>query len=156
MLSLNQFIEAQLGPIFIAYAISLWLYGTTLSQTIFYLRSFPGDAKATKCLVCFLCAVDTFHICLLSQLFWNFLVVGRFVGLSVLFVTLPWQLWASFMIFYFVISVVQGFFALRVWRVSGGNWIVTSLIGIFSAGQLSSGMGMISVSCYTFRCNYFL
>ena len=34
--------------------------------------------------------VDTFHICLLSQLFWNFLVVGRFVGLSVLFVTLPW------------------------------------------------------------------
>jgi hypothetical protein len=29
----------------------LRLYGTTVSQTIFYFRSFPNDSKATKYLV---------------------------------------------------------------------------------------------------------
>ena len=57
-------------PLFIGYTVSLWcalfgiirlkncssifflrLYGTTLSQTMAYLRSFPEDTKGTKCLV---------------------------------------------------------------------------------------------------------
>jgi len=140
MPSLTQLVEGELGPVFIGFAMSLWLYGTTVSQTIFYFRSFPNDSKATKYLVCFLCIVDTFHIYLLGHLVWNFLVVGRFTGLGVLLVTIPWQLLASFITTFFVISVVQCFFAFRVWNVSGKNWIITSIIGLSSTAQFGSGM----------------
>jgi len=53
---------------------------------------------------------------------------------------IPWQLVSSTFIFYIVISVVQCFFGLRVWKISDENWILALIIGISSAGQLGAGM----------------
>jgi len=76
---------------------------------------------------------------LLSHMFWNFLVHGRSIGISVL-LRLPWQLMASFIVAWFVTTVVQCFFGLRVWKVSHKNWIAVSIIGISSVAQLGAGM----------------
>jgi len=39
-----------------------------------------------------------------------------------------------------LICSLSSFFAFRIWRVSSRNWIVTSIIGISSAGQFGAGM----------------
>jgi len=132
-------IEGELGPGFIGFTISLWLYGSTLSQTIYYFRTFPDDSRITKCLACFLCVVDTLHVCLLSHMFWGFLVYGPSVGFSIL-LKLPWQLMASFIVGFIINTVVQCFFGLRVWKISFNNRIIASIIGISSTGQLCAGM----------------
>jgi len=138
MSSLN-LIAVELSPGFIGFIICLWLYGATLSQTIFYFRSFPGDGRITKSLVCFLCAADTIHVYLLSHMFWNFLVHGRSIGFSIL-LRLPWQLTTSFIVAWFVTTVVQCFFALRVWKVSNKNWLLVSIISLSSVAQLGAGI----------------
>ncbi|KIM81870.1 hypothetical protein PILCRDRAFT_821230 [Piloderma croceum F 1598] len=132
-------VEVELASGFIGFIISLWLYGATVSQSIFYFRSFPGDNRATKYLVSFLFFADTLHVYLLSHMFWNFLVYGRSVGFIIL-LRLPWQLTTSFIVGWVVTTVVQCFFALRVWKVSNKNWIAVSVIGISSMAQLSAGM----------------
>jgi len=132
-------VEAELGSGFIGYTICLWLYGATLSQTIFYFRSFPGDSWSTKYLVVFLYVADTIHVYLLSHMFWNFLVYGRTVGFSIL-LRLPWQLMASFIVAWVVTTVVQCFFGIRLWKLSRKNWIIVSIIGISSVAQLCAGM----------------
>jgi len=92
-------------------------------------------------MVYFLCVADTLHIYLLSHMFWNFLVYGRFVGFSIL-VKLPWQLTPSFIVSWVVATVVQYFFGLRVWKISRQNWIAVSIIWLSSLAQLGAGLGI--------------
>jgi len=113
------------------------LYGTTLAQSIVYFRSFSGDSTKMKLLVSFLCTVDTLHVCLLGDMFWDTLIYGRLPDHAVSS-SMPWQLLASFIVESLLTSIVQCFFCLRVWKV-GKNWILTSIIGITTATQFWSG-----------------
>ncbi|KIM83193.1 hypothetical protein PILCRDRAFT_819417 [Piloderma croceum F 1598] len=137
MSSANLAIAVGFAPGFIGYTISLSLYGMMLAQSIIYLRSFPDDNRILKYLVISLCAMDTLHVWLVGDMFWNVLIYGRLPdhpGSS----NMPWQLLASFIIESFVTAVVQCFFCVRVWRVSK-NLTLSSIIGIASAMQFGTG-----------------
>ncbi|KIM82479.1 hypothetical protein PILCRDRAFT_820340 [Piloderma croceum F 1598] len=78
--------------------------------------------------------LDTVHVCLVSDSFWDILLHARplqkpsFTGLS-------WQLTTSFTIVVFVMIIVQSFFCLRVWKVSGGNRFIVTIIILASVIQ---------------------
>jgi len=124
------------APGFVGYIVCLSLYGTTLAQSIVYFYSFPHDSMRIKLLVSFLCVADTLHVCLLGNLFWNTFIYGRLLNRS-LSSDIPWQLLASFIVESVVITTVQFFFCLRVWRVSE-NLILTLIIGMTSAFSFST------------------
>lgn len=131
-------VQVEMGSPFIGFTVSLSLYGAALAQAIFYFRSFPDDCAPMKILVTFISFLDIFHVCLLSQMFWNTLVYGRLVLPSVP-QQMPWQLVAATIVTNFIIGTVHCFFCLRVWRVSK-NKSVTAMIGILTVMQFGVAM----------------
>jgi len=107
---------AVVGPAFIGFIMGLSLYGTTLAQAVFYFISFPNDSKVVK-----------------KSVHSRFLQKPALAGL-------PWQLTASFVVVVFVSVIVQGFFCLRVWKISGRNWFIVTFIALASAIQFSTGI----------------
>jgi len=128
------------GPPFIGAICSMSFYGITVAQTIFYYKSFPSDRLFLKSLVAFLFVLDTIHVWCLCRAFWLFFIPGRFD--ERLLIVTPWTISTSIIVTYVITFTVQTFFGSRVWRVSNGNLIVTSLIAITALVQISAGMAV--------------
>jgi len=128
------------GPPFIGVILCMSFYGVTVAQAIFYYVSFPRDPLYLKCLIAFLFVMDTLHVYCLCSGFWRFLILAR-IDVNLLVVT-PWTISTSVIVTYIIAFVVQTFFGYRVWIISNGNWIVTSIIAVTALTQVSSGMAV--------------
>lgn len=70
-------IEKTIGPGFIGFTITLSLWGISIAQTVFYYWSFPRDARANKLTVAFLTLAECINTVLLSDMYWEMLVVNK-------------------------------------------------------------------------------
>ncbi|KZP12886.1 hypothetical protein FIBSPDRAFT_1049803 [Athelia psychrophila] len=148
-------IEASIGHVFIGFAISLSLFGVSIAQTAFYSYHFRRDGMFKKSSVVVLSMVDFLQTVVLADMFWEMLVDHSLpsAGSSVSNEP-PWQIAVFILTSLFMNCFVQGFFCQRVWRVSGGNVRLLSIIIISSLMSLLVGVvGAALCAIPPFRIN---
>ncbi|KAH7928377.1 hypothetical protein BV22DRAFT_1030864 [Leucogyrophana mollusca] len=130
------------GPGFMGLIISLWLYGITFGQYVFYLCTFPLDKKALKFLVLIVFLLDSGHSYSLSAYYWLQLISWRASPASALFV--PWELMMGMVFAYCVALIVQSFYAHRVWIISGHNKFLAGAVFVMAIAQFALGMTCVA------------
>ncbi|KZP25930.1 hypothetical protein FIBSPDRAFT_1041029 [Athelia psychrophila] len=141
-------IEASIGHVFIGFGISLSLFGVSIAQTAFYGYHFRRDGIFKKSSVVVLNMVDFLQTAVLATMFWEMLVDRSLPSAgSRVSNELPWQIVIFFFTTMFMNFFVQGFFCQRVWRVSGGNVRLLSIITMssfmsFVVGVIGSTQGV--------------
>ncbi|KZP09365.1 hypothetical protein FIBSPDRAFT_1051890 [Athelia psychrophila] len=141
--------QAALRPAFIGFIISLSLNGISIAQSIFYYRSFPRDGRVKKLIVLLLNIAELAQTLVLSNMFWDALIrnkLPRAGGDASLdkSPTDPWQMKFFFAITTVITLLVQGFFCLRVWRVSLGNVALFAVISISSLTQFVAMIHLVT------------
>ncbi|KZP30248.1 hypothetical protein FIBSPDRAFT_1038268 [Athelia psychrophila] len=148
-LPLNTLTQATIGPAFIGFIISLSLNGISIAQSVFYYRSFPRDGRVTKLIVLLLNIAELAQTSVLSNMFWDMLICSRLPRAGAdaspkKSPTNPWQVKASFMVTAFIALLVQGFFCLRVWRVSLGKVVLIAAISVTALLQLAAMIYLVT------------
>ncbi|KAF8313114.1 hypothetical protein DL93DRAFT_2059482, partial [Clavulina sp. PMI_390] len=116
-------ILVQVGPLLLGYCINWGLFGVLCMQMYMYFLGFPGDLTGVKILVYTLFAVDTLQT---VHNGWHFLVSGW--GDPSALIAPGWS-WISVPLFTGVVScTVQIFFAWRIKKISGSNWVAAPIV----------------------------
>ncbi|KAJ7239270.1 hypothetical protein C8J57DRAFT_1528228 [Mycena rebaudengoi] len=103
-----------LGPWLTAIIVSSIVFGVTCLQIYLYYTKYSSrDSKYLKLLVGFIMLMDTLHLVFISMLFYETTVTnfGDFTELGVA----PWSLDAQIVVGGFLETLVQMFYAVRVW-----------------------------------------
>ncbi|KAF8429460.1 hypothetical protein L210DRAFT_3563422 [Boletus edulis BED1] len=118
------------------------LAGCIFGQYTFYFVSFPQDLRSVKAVVAFLLAMDVLQTYLVSGIYWNVLVVCHGVSTRYCPPKLPWEMIAAIplAVSHIVTSVVQCFYAHRIWIISAKNMLLTSLITATTLMNFAFGM----------------
>ncbi|KZP24040.1 hypothetical protein FIBSPDRAFT_442705 [Athelia psychrophila] len=145
----NTVAQAASRPAFIGFIISLSLNGISIAQSVFYYRSFPRDGKVKKLIVLLLNIAELAQTLILSNMFWDVLICNKLpkAGGDVSLdksLTDPWQMKFFFAITAVITLFVQGFFCLRVWRVSLGNVALFAVISISSLAQFAAMIHLVT------------
>ncbi|KAF9440347.1 hypothetical protein P691DRAFT_767885 [Macrolepiota fuliginosa MF-IS2] len=134
-----------LTPFFIAITICAPLWGVMVSQAVAYYRTYQNDSKYLKILVGACVVLSTAQLATLAYTVYFWMIVCRnpanyeFLGiLGNSLVVVPAY------ITYFLTSVVQCFYAMRVWFISGKQlWLVATLV-VLAITQLVGGFALVS------------
>ncbi|RDB26984.1 hypothetical protein Hypma_005046 [Hypsizygus marmoreus] len=121
------------SPFLIGTMVSCALYGITCAQTVYYYRTYPVDHIYRKILVGILFLLETVHLMLVGEASHFFFVVckvpEKLAGMFLIRTTFA----ASFAITVVLTSLVQGFYAWRVWSVSNLHKFRMPIVGIIVA-----------------------
>ncbi|KAK7027789.1 hypothetical protein R3P38DRAFT_950741 [Favolaschia claudopus] len=107
-----------LGPWFLGVVVSSIIFGITSLQVYgYYTRFSSRDPLFLKIFVAALCALQTFHLALLIMSYYAASVTnfGDYVGLGIE----PWSLRAQVVVGAVLATLVQTFYAYRIWTLSG-------------------------------------
>ncbi|KAF7317628.1 hypothetical protein MKEN_00850200 [Mycena kentingensis (nom. inval.)] len=115
-LSLDLKLDSTLGALFVGVLVSVLLFGLLMNQIYVYTRRFARDTKTVKGLVAGVWLCELAHVICISHMLYT-LVITNFAHPERLG-TLPDSLGASTVFNGIVASVVQGFFAYRIYRLS--------------------------------------
>jgi len=116
-----------IGALVFGWGISNIVFGMLCIQVWRYYQRYPNDPWSYKVLVFALWALEALHQALIGHTTWYY-VVENFGNLFV-FLELPvWSLCVQTVLGSLVGSIVKICFALRVWKFSRGNYLVTGLI----------------------------
>jgi len=127
-----------LGASLLGINISAVIYGITCLQLYLYCTKYSGnDGWAMKFIVAFSWVLDTFHLVLLVIMFYHYAVTNW--GDVVVMSRTTWSLDIEVLTGTILTSVIQCFFARRVWLFSGKNWLLTGTIVMLSLAQLGFG-----------------
>ncbi|PPQ65128.1 hypothetical protein CVT24_003019 [Panaeolus cyanescens] len=134
-----------LTPFLIAITVCAPLWGVTISQAAAYYRTYKKDNIYLKTLVGVSVALNTAQMATLAYTVYFWIIVCRepanyaFLGLlGNALVVVPAY------ITYFLTTLVQCFYAMRVWFVSGKKvWLVALIFGL-SIIQLAGGFALVS------------
>jgi len=135
-------LDQSLGLNYVAVLVAASLYGVSCVQAWYYFVH-QKDAWPIKTLVSAVMICDTIHQALLCHTIYVPLITdhGNFLALE----RLPWSMFASIAVTGLIGLLVQGFFNVRIWRLSRNVWLtgfifIVSFTGfcfsIFFAGLL--------------------
>ncbi|KAH8810525.1 hypothetical protein DL96DRAFT_1627435 [Flagelloscypha sp. PMI_526] len=132
-------------PFLLSLTIVAPLWGIIVAQTSAYFRNYRKDRMFLKILILVCLVLTTAQLVALVYAIYFWLVICRipenylFLGaLTQSFVVGP------IYIIYIVITVVQLFYAMRVWIVSNKNKTITGIIVAMSLTQLISGIAQVT------------
>ncbi|KIJ69186.1 hypothetical protein HYDPIDRAFT_24039 [Hydnomerulius pinastri MD-312] len=129
------------GPGVVGLVISLAMYGATLGQFWFYVRSFPTDTKILKLAVLLVFILDSAHAYSLAGLYWELLISCRRSNSYECVSILPWEMLMGVVVAYWITFAVQSFYAHRVWIISAKNKFITG--AVLGAGLAQIILGML-------------
>ncbi|KIM76349.1 hypothetical protein PILCRDRAFT_826333 [Piloderma croceum F 1598] len=115
----------------VIFAAALW--GVSCVQVWFYFNNYPKDAWYIKLLVAAVLASDTTHQALISHTIYSYLITnfGNVVELG----NIVWSLQVQVIFNALTAVMVQSFLTFRVWRLSNGSYILTSLVVPLVVGE---------------------
>lgn len=126
------------------------LFGVTCLQAFMYYRSYPYDRPWIKVLVAILLILEVLHVALnITGSYW-FLVTNYFKPEHLLKVT--WSATASLVDLLFTALIVHGFYAYRIYTMSGGVWWPALTVIILAFGRAGNFFALCII---TFKIEYF-
>ncbi|KAF8272822.1 hypothetical protein EI94DRAFT_161569 [Lactarius quietus] len=116
-----------IGALVFGWGISNLVFGMLCVQVWRYYQRYPNDHWSYKVLVFTLWALEAIHQAFVGHTTW-FYVVENFGNIFVFFEPPVWTLCAQTVLGSLVGTIVKICFAMRVWKFSRGNYLVTGLI----------------------------
>ncbi|TDL24650.1 hypothetical protein BD410DRAFT_98536 [Rickenella mellea] len=127
-------LDNSFGAGFIGLVLAAILYGALTVQTYTYFRKFQDDQLRLKCLVVLLWVLNTFHLALLSNTLYYYLVSNYANPLAL--IASIWQIRIHVLVNGLIPWLVQVFYAHRVFLFSNRNYFVTCTIVSLACVQL--------------------
>jgi len=123
----------------IGWGISCLVFGMLCIQIWTYFQRYPNDSKSYKILVVTLWVLEAVHQAFVGHVAW-FYVVGHFGSLLVLLKPPVWTLSIQTVLGALVGVIVKMCFAMRVWKFSRGNYVVTGIIMGMALAQFATAV----------------
>lgn len=129
------------GCFFVGTMLATWLYGCSLAQTMYYMKTYSKDRIYLKILVATLFLLDTIRTAAYIQMTWVWLIIGHANPVVVL--VLPRSIAAveiSSVTSILELLLVQSFFISNIWRLlKSTRWriplsLIAATLSITSAG----------------------
>ncbi|EPS95149.1 hypothetical protein FOMPIDRAFT_1025933 [Fomitopsis schrenkii] len=131
-------VKPTLGAILLGLVFSSTFFGVTLLQTYQYYDRYWADSLWLKLFVALLFVLDVIQIVTVIHANWWYLIQNYAMPQSLSVV--PWSLGLEVGITTSIGLLVQGFFAMRVYILSRGNYIVTAIIIALTLTQFILGV----------------
>ncbi|KAF9651647.1 hypothetical protein BDM02DRAFT_3267022 [Thelephora ganbajun] len=132
---------AGLTPFVVAVTVCAPLWGINLAQATVYYRTYKTDRPFLKWLVGICVLFNTAQLAVLAYTVYFWLITCRIPPNYLLLGTLKRSMVPSYLT-YFLTSLVQSFYALRVWHVSEKKLWVVALILFLSLTQFVGGFAL--------------
>ncbi|KIY67291.1 hypothetical protein CYLTODRAFT_422699 [Cylindrobasidium torrendii FP15055 ss-10] len=117
-----------MGAMFIGVVLSAILWGMTALQTMYYFNRYPNDAWYLRWFVWITLILDTVHMAMVTHVIYFYLISMYYDKMAI--TRLVWSVILEALPTGVTATLVQLFFAYRVWRLSQGNWLLTGSIVI--------------------------
>lgn len=133
-------LRSTFGAAYIGAMVTLALYGLTTLQTYMYYLYYPKDRVFLKGLVLFVWVIDSVHIVLVCHAMYYYLVANY--GIPETLLDGVWSLFVSIAINLLIAIIVQVYFALRIFRLSGQKfrWWLTGFILVLVFAHFALGI----------------
>ncbi|KDQ53886.1 hypothetical protein JAAARDRAFT_196997 [Jaapia argillacea MUCL 33604] len=144
-------LDNSLGAAFLGNVVAAVFYGITNIQTYIYFKRDFGDGIYFKLMIVGLWALDGLHLAFITHSMYYYMVTSFSNFLAI---TVPtWSILAHVLVTSISDLIVRGVFAKRVWRLSGGNWYLTTAIAATTVFVFGGGMayGIKAFSIHTYH-----
>ncbi|KAG8221661.1 hypothetical protein J3R82DRAFT_1945 [Butyriboletus roseoflavus] len=131
-------VDNTLGALLIGSFFASAFWGITSVQTYIYYERYPNDRLALKLVVATLWVLDTFDACLTSHIVYHYLVTNYMNPMSI--TTPVWTMIMHTAVTTITDVLIRSMFSKRVWALSNGNIILTSIVWIISICELTVGL----------------
>jgi len=133
-------LDNTLGALLIGGLLAAAFWGVTSAQTYIYYQRYPNDPLPLKSIVAFLWVLDTFDACLTSHILYHYLVTNY---LNPLAIAIPvWSVIIHVAVTSVTDAIIRSMFTRRVWRLSGQNTVLTSIVGAVTLCDLLVGLAI--------------
>jgi hypothetical protein len=130
-------IDNTLGALFVGFAAACCVYGILMSQIYTYFVNYSLDRPIYKAVVLLILFLETADQVLIGQIYYHY-GISNFANISALAGgTQTWSFILQQALGSIVGTMVKIAFALRVWRFSERNVIITGIIMMLTLGGLS-------------------
>ncbi|TFK93089.1 hypothetical protein K466DRAFT_161092 [Polyporus arcularius HHB13444] len=127
--------DSTFGAAFVGFAASSLCLGILSTQAYSYFKRYPLDKRFYKLLVAFLWLLEVGDQCLIAHAVYTYLVSNW--GLVTILLAKPvWSLVLQITVGVVTGTIVKLNYAVRVWRFSKKNILVTGLIFLLTFGEL--------------------
>ncbi|KAJ7221068.1 hypothetical protein C8J57DRAFT_1393328 [Mycena rebaudengoi] len=125
-LEFNAPLDNTMGSMLLGVIISAVLYGISTCQTLYYFTRYKRDPLYLKTLVALTLALDTLHLAFVTHAIYHYLISNYYSHGALQVMT--WSVSLEALPTGVTASLVQSFYAYRVWRMSRHNFVLTGLI----------------------------
>ncbi|KAJ3516736.1 hypothetical protein NMY22_g14134 [Coprinellus aureogranulatus] len=124
------------GALLFGAGIAFSLSGVVATQCIVYFKQYPGDSNTKKAMVLASWILDGLHTSFLMYTIHEYFIssFGDLTRIDYI----PWALAISVVITALQTLLVHCFFAHKIFRSSGGNWLITCPIVLLAIARLCS------------------
>ncbi|KAF8879136.1 hypothetical protein BD779DRAFT_1163234 [Infundibulicybe gibba] len=143
-------LDSTMGAMLIGVIASAVLYGVSCVQTFYYFTYYPNDRWYIKTIVPIILFFDTVHLCLVSHTMYHYLVSNYDQPASLEIIV--WSIVLESLFTGATAVLVQGFYAMRVWRMSHGSRFLTGLIIVLVLSNAGCSIAWVTLAlgCQTF------
>ncbi|KAI9441006.1 hypothetical protein H4582DRAFT_1514181 [Lactarius indigo] len=131
-------IKTTLGAILLGCMLSTALSGMTIVQTFLYFRLYPKDPARIKLMVIGILFLDLTHAALMCASTWDYLVLN--FGNEAIADRIPITIGLTVAFTATITFLAQLFFSHRVFRLSRGNWYITTPLVMLSCARLGAAL----------------
>jgi hypothetical protein len=128
-----------IGALVFGWGFSSLIFGMLCIQVWRYYQRYPNDHWSYKVLVFTLWALEALHQAFIAHTTWYY-VVQNFGDIFVFLKPPVWTICAQTMLGSLVGTIVKICFAMRVWKFSRGNYLVTGLIIFMVIAQFATAI----------------
>ncbi|KAI6003044.1 hypothetical protein EDD15DRAFT_1454848 [Pisolithus albus] len=134
------------GATLIGGLVSAMLYGITTLQTYVYYMHYSEDDSTTKFIVAIVWVMDTLHVSFTCHMLYYYLITNYGALMSLEYIV--WSFSASLVVNSIVITIVQLFFAHKIYHLSRRKlrWLVTAPIIVLVLAQFGFSMATAVVT----------
>ncbi|EKM52314.1 uncharacterized protein PHACADRAFT_211586 [Phanerochaete carnosa HHB-10118-sp] len=126
-----------MGPAMLLICVSLMLFGAFIAQVYFYWFTYRKDHRILRILVATIWVLEALHTAFSLHFLYEYFVVD--IGAPEKLLNIVWSIAAGFAVEFTIIGFCQGFFLLRLWRLSGRNYVIAGISSLFLLARLGAG-----------------
>ncbi|TFK52647.1 hypothetical protein OE88DRAFT_1658022 [Heliocybe sulcata] len=130
-------IDGTLGADFCGFAVATLVMGVLTSQVFTYFKRYPADKPAYKLLIALLWTLELADQALIAHQFY-FYTISNYGNPLVLLEKIVWSLVLQVEIGALVGTIVKACFAMRVWRFSNHNILITGVVLLLIVAQMGT------------------
>lgn len=132
--------DSTLGAILVGFAVSCVAFGAILVQTFYYFTRFPSDRLAYKIIVIVLLTLELLDQIFIGHTLYFYTIINFANVLVLLRASMTWSFIMQQLLGSICGTVVRVCFALRVWRFSKHNWLITTSLMLLNSGVLGTAI----------------